>query len=65
MKKTDFKKINIQINGEETNRNEIIYNNIISNLNLTQEEQVNYLKNKASNLELELKIEDLQLYFVS
>ena len=55
MKKTDFKKINIQINGEETNRNEIIYNNIISNLNLTQEEQVNYLKNKASNLELELK----------
>ena len=55
MKKTDFKKINIQINGEETNRSEIIYNNIISNLNLTQEEQVKYLKNKASNLELELK----------
>ena len=55
MKKTDYKKINIQINGQVTNRNEIIYNNLISNLNLTQEEQVNYLKNKASNLELELK----------
>lgn len=51
----DFKKINIQINGEENNRSEIIYNNVISNLNLTQDEQVRYLKNRATNLELELK----------
>lgn len=51
----DFKKINITINGEESNRSEIIYNNIISNLNLTKEDQVKYLKNRASLLELELK----------
>ena len=55
MKTKEFKKINIAINGDENNRSEIIYNNIISNLNLTQEEQVRYLKNKASSLELELK----------
>ena len=55
MKKIDLKKINIQINGDESNRSEIIYNNIISNLNLTSEEQVNYLRNKATNLELEMK----------
>lgn len=55
MKTKEFKKINIAINGDENNRSEIIYNNIISNLNLTQEEQVKYLKNKASSLELELK----------
>ena len=51
----DFKKINITINGEESNRSEIIYNNIISNLNLTKDDQVKYLKNRASLLELELK----------
>lgn len=51
----ELKKINIQINGEENNRSEIIYNNVISNLNLTQDEQVRYLKNRATNLELELK----------
>ena len=51
----DFKKINITINGEESNRSEIISNNIISNLNLTKEDQVKYLKNRASLLELELK----------
>lgn len=55
MKIKDFKKINISINGEEANRNEIIYNNVISNLNLTQEEQIDYLKKKATNLEMELK----------
>jgi hypothetical protein len=55
MKIKDFKKINISINGDENNRSEIVYNNIISNLNLTSEEQVKYLKNKAALLELELK----------
>ena len=53
--KKDFKKVNIQINGDESNRSEIIYNNLISNLNLTQEDQVRYLKNRATTLELELK----------
>lgn len=55
MKSKDFKKINISINGDENNRSEIVYNNVISNLNLTSDEQINYLKNKASLLELELK----------
>ena len=53
--KKKIKKINIQINGDESDRSEIIYNNLISNLNLTQEDQVKYLKKRATNLELELK----------
>ena len=55
MKIKDPKKINIMINGDESDREEIIYNNIISNLNLTTEEQLAYLKNRNLNLELELK----------
>ena len=55
MKKNDFKKVNIQITGEENDTKEIIYNNLISNLNLTEEEQIKYLKNKAMMLEIEIK----------
>lgn len=55
MKIKDPKKINIMINGDENDREEIIYNNIISNLNLTTEEQLAYLKNRNLILELELK----------
>ena len=55
MKIKDPKKINIMINGDESDREEIIYNNIISNLNLTTEEQLAYLKNRNLILELELK----------
>lgn len=55
MKSKEFKKINITINGEEANRSEIIYNNVISNMNLNNEEQVKYLKNRAVLLELQLK----------
>ena len=57
----DFKKINILINGEESNRDEIIYNNLISNLNLTEEEQVKYLKRRAMTLEQEMKNQKLTL----
>ena len=57
----DFKKINILINGEESNRDEIIYNNLISNLNLTEEEQVKYLKRRAMTLEQEIKNQKLTL----
>lgn len=57
----DFKKINILINGEESNRDEIIYNNLISNLNLTEEEQVKYLKKRAMTLEQEIKNQKLTL----
>ena len=55
VKNKDIKRINILINGDEKDRSEIIYNNIISNLNLTEEEQIKYLKDKATKLELELR----------
>ena len=61
IKNKDFKKINILINGDEKDRSEIIYNNIISNLNLTEEEQVKYLKDKATKLELELRSRSLTM----
>ena len=48
----DFKKINISITGDESNRSEIIYNNVISNMSLTEEEQIKYLKRKYETLEL-------------
>ena len=61
MKNKDLKKINILINGDEKDRSEIIYNNIISNLSLTEEEQVKYLKDKATKLELELRSRTLTI----
>lgn len=61
IKNKDLKKINILINGDELNRSEIIYNNVISNLNLTEEEQVKYLKDKATKLELEIKSKSLTI----
>lgn len=59
--KKDIKKINITINGEEENRSEIIYNNVISNLGLSEEEQIKYLKNRAAILELEMKNKNLTM----
>ena len=47
-------KVKISITGEEKSKNEIVYNNIIENLRLTEEEQVKYLKNKVTNLEIEM-----------
>ena len=61
IKNKDLKKINILINGDETDRSEVIYNNVISNLNLTEEEQVKYLKDKATKLELELRSRTLTM----
>ncbi|MBP3766264.1 MAG: hypothetical protein J6G98_03705 [Bacilli bacterium] len=61
IKNKDLKKINILINGDEVDRSEIIYNNVISNLNLTEEEQVKYLKDKATKLELELRSRTLTI----
>lgn len=55
MKKNELKKLNIAITGDENNKTEIIYNNVIQNMNLTSEEQINYLKNKINELELENK----------
>lgn len=55
MRTKENKKINILISGEENNKSEIVYNNVIQNMNLTSEEQLKYLKTKVSYLELELK----------
>ena len=55
MKKNEIKKINISINGDENNKTEIVYNNVIQNMGLTSEEQINYLKSKINELELENK----------
>lgn len=54
-------KIDIHINGEETSKNEIIYNNLIENMKLTEKDQLNYLKTKVINLELEEKNKRLTL----
>ncbi len=48
------KKINLVINGEKT-KEELIYNNVIQNLNLSTADEVKYLKNKVFTLETELK----------
>lgn len=48
------KKISLIINGEKT-KEELIYNNVIQNLNLSTADEVKYLKNKVFTLETELK----------
>lgn len=48
------KGMNIIITGEEKNKNEIIYNNVVdamNNLKMTKDEQIEYLKTKVSNME--------------
>lgn len=59
MKKNELKKLNIAITGDENNKTEIVYNNVIQNMNLNSEEQINYLKNKINELELENKNKSL------
>lgn len=53
--KTKEKGISITMDGTENNKSEIIYNNVIQNMDLTEEEQVRYLKTKVTLLELEMK----------
>lgn len=48
--------LNIAINGDEKNKNEIVYNNIVDTMNklkMTKEEQIDYLKTKITTLEQE------------
>ena len=48
------KVMNIAITGEEKNKNEIVYNNVIEamdNLKMTKDEQIEYLKTKVANME--------------
>ncbi|MDD3341392.1 MAG: hypothetical protein PHN72_04320 [Bacilli bacterium] len=47
-------KINLVIQGEKT-REELIYNNVIRNLHLSNADEVKYLKGKVNTLEDELK----------
>ena len=52
----DIEPISILIRGTEKNKNEIIYNNIVDKMeemNLSKEDQVEYLKSKISILESE------------
>jgi len=51
----DLKKVNILINGDENSKTEVVYNNVIQNMGLTEEEQLKYLKSKINDLELELR----------
>lgn len=48
-------KILISITGDEKVKNEIIYNSLIENMNMTSEQQVKYLKDKVIHLEIEMK----------
>ncbi len=48
------KVMNIAITGEEKNKNEIVYNNVIEamdDLKMTKDEQIEYLKTKVANME--------------
>lgn len=47
--------LNIYISGEENNKSEIIYNNVVKNMKLSKDEQVEYLRTKVTQLELEMK----------
>lgn len=47
--------ISISITGEEKDKSEIVYNNLIENMKLSKDQQVKYLKDKVTRLELEMK----------
>lgn len=50
--------MNVNINGNEKNKNEIIYNNLIDSMNemkMSKEDQIEYLKLKVANLESEAR----------
>ena len=50
--------VKVNINGSEKNKNEIIYNNIIDKmdeLNISKNEQIEYLKQKITYMESNLK----------
>lgn len=54
-------KVNIFINGDENSKEEIVYNNIVENMKLTEKDELNYLRNKVLNLEMEKKTKILTL----
>lgn len=64
MKAKELKKINIAINGDENNKTEIVYNNVIQNMGLTEAEQLKYMKSKITDLELELRNKTLSILLI-
>ncbi len=48
-------KVLISINGDEKVKNEVVYNSLMDNMNLSKEQQVKYLKDKVVHLEIEMK----------
>lgn len=50
--------MNISITGEELNKSEIVYNNVVKTmeeLDMSKDEQIEYLKTRVANLENESK----------
>lgn len=50
--------MNVNISGNEKNKNEIIYNNLIDSMNnmkMSKDDQIEYLKLKVANLEAEAR----------
>lgn len=48
--------LNIAVSGDEKNRNEIVYNNVVDamdKLNMSKNDQIEYLKTKVTTLETE------------
>ncbi len=65
--KNEKNSINININSKDETKSEIVYNNVISNMNnmnLTKEEQIDYLKLRLTELEQEHK-DKFQLIILS
>lgn len=65
--KKEKSSINININSKDETKSEIVYNNVISNMDkmdLTKEEQIDYLKLRITELEQEHK-DKFQLIILS
>lgn len=56
--KKDNKKLKIVINGNEKNKSEIVYNNLLNNMDSTdisKDKQIDYLKSRINFLETNIK----------
>ena len=56
--KKDNKKLKIVINGNEKNKSEIVYNNLLNNMDstdLSKDKQIDYLKSRINFLETNIK----------
>ncbi len=56
--KKDNKKLKIVINGNEKNKSEIVYNNLLNNMDsadLSKDKQIEYLKSRINFLETNIK----------